>query len=307
MTKIYLITGFLGSGKTSFIKHLLNSTHEKVGVLVNEFGSVSIDGPLLRNNSTYLMELNNGSIFCSCIKDNFIKSLSELILMGMQTVFIESSGLSDPSNMSKILDILHLNPYLNFHYEGSICLVDGLNFEKEIAIMTNVERQIKHSEIILLNKTDLINREKIRDIHGMIHKINCKAVIHDVVLGKIPFETLTFPPEKTVPEETLNSLQNRPFTINMRIRNNVDPFIIKEMLEQVKSYFIRIKGIIRNPLHPYYHTVETVQDEIIVMINKDISSADQVIVFISITGTHVVSHLIKAAETYIPGNYEIMS
>ena len=74
--QLYLIGGFLGSGKTTFLKHMLeNMENRKIGVLVNEFGNISIDGTVVRKQGMEMVELNNGSIFCACLKDSFVKTL----------------------------------------------------------------------------------------------------------------------------------------------------------------------------------------------------------------------------------------
>jgi len=79
MTTIYLITGFLGAGKTTFLKERLLHAPVRTGVLVNDFGKVNFDGLQIKRQGMDLIELSNGSIFCSCLKDNFIEGLVELV------------------------------------------------------------------------------------------------------------------------------------------------------------------------------------------------------------------------------------
>lgn len=78
MLNVILITGFLGSGKTTCLQNILNAyNNESIGVIVNEFGEEGIDGKLINKNNLNMIELNNGSIFCQCIKSNFIDALCE--------------------------------------------------------------------------------------------------------------------------------------------------------------------------------------------------------------------------------------
>ena len=71
-TKLYLLTGFLGAGKTTFLTSVLNDLPDKkVAVIMNEFGKVGIDGPIIQKDGMELVELNRGSIFCSCLQLSF--------------------------------------------------------------------------------------------------------------------------------------------------------------------------------------------------------------------------------------------
>ena len=74
--KLYFLTGFLGSGKTTILRNLLeNMEGTKVGVIQNELGKISIDGTVLQNNDIQMVELNRGSIFCSCLRLSFVDAL----------------------------------------------------------------------------------------------------------------------------------------------------------------------------------------------------------------------------------------
>ena len=80
VTQVYLITGFLGAGKTTFLNRIINSfpKHKKLTLLVNEFGEIGIDGTLVEGEDIDMMEISKGSIFCVCVKTDFIKGLYEL-------------------------------------------------------------------------------------------------------------------------------------------------------------------------------------------------------------------------------------
>ena len=92
--KLYFLTGFLGSGKTTLLKNLLeNMEGMKVGVIQNELGKISIDGTVLQNDDIHMVELNRGSIFCSCLRLSFVDALAKMSQQGLEYVFVESSGL----------------------------------------------------------------------------------------------------------------------------------------------------------------------------------------------------------------------
>ena len=103
--KLYFLTGFLGSGKTTLLKNLLeNMEGMKVGVIQNELGKISIDGTVLQNDDIHMVELNRGSIFCSCLRLSFVDALAKMSQQGLEYVFVESSGFGDPSNAEEILE-----------------------------------------------------------------------------------------------------------------------------------------------------------------------------------------------------------
>ena len=78
-TKLYFLTGFLGSGKTTILRNLLeNMEGTKVGVIQNELGKISVDGTLLKNNDIEMVELTRGSIFCSCLRLSFVDALVQM-------------------------------------------------------------------------------------------------------------------------------------------------------------------------------------------------------------------------------------
>lgn len=108
MISFYLVTGFLGSGKTTFLKDILHTySHKKrIAIIQNEFAPSGVDGNEL-NQSGYpfkLVEVNNGSVFCVCMLGNFIKSIENLIRdFHPEMIFPEASGLADPVNIIELL------------------------------------------------------------------------------------------------------------------------------------------------------------------------------------------------------------
>ena len=78
-TKLYILTGFLGSGKTTLLLNILKHLKgHRVGIIQNEFGKLSIDGDILRNDDIQMIEITRGSIFCSCLKLSFVAALNEM-------------------------------------------------------------------------------------------------------------------------------------------------------------------------------------------------------------------------------------
>jgi G3E family GTPase len=135
VTEIILLTGFLGAGKTTFMRSLLDTYQDKkIGVIVNEFGERNIDGETLEKEGILMEELSNGSIFCACIKDNFLSSLIYLSKKDLEYVFIEASGLSDPSSIGQILETIKPKTVKPYSYKGAIGIVDADIFDKVLLV-----------------------------------------------------------------------------------------------------------------------------------------------------------------------------
>ena len=120
MIHLVVLTGFLGAGKTTLMQRTLDAfSDEKTGVIINEFGNENIDSVLLKREGLEISELSNGSIFCACIRDKFVDSLIEMSHMDIDYLFIEASGLADPSNMETILTGIAHKTRAGYNYHGT--------------------------------------------------------------------------------------------------------------------------------------------------------------------------------------------
>lgn len=188
MIPFYLITGFLGSGKTSFLQNLLKSQPERgrTAVIQNEFAPNSIDGQEIRRIAPGIevVEINNGSVFCACLLGNFIETLNQLIeRYKPDCIFLEASGLSDPGTLMQIIGDKQLQN--KAYLAGSVCLVDALNFSKALQKMPRVIQQIRVADLVLLNKTDLVDRPIIEKTEDQIKKLNPLAEIIQTTFGQV--------------------------------------------------------------------------------------------------------------------------
>ncbi len=249
MTQIFLITGFLGSGKTTFLTHLLTQQQlgkASVGVIINEFGAIDIDGERLESNGVTTTKLTNGSIFCACLKEDFTQALVTLLQQDLGYIFIESSGLSDPSNMVFILDFAAYlakksEDNFDYLYYGSICLVDGKYFLPTLERMVNTERQIQQSATVLVNKCDLIDEDTRNKIFETIRSIRPNVPIHAIEQGAFDLNLLKIP-EIILPDQTTNTIENRPLTCSIALQRACTPKEIQALMHCLQEHFYRIKG-----------------------------------------------------------------
>lgn len=290
MTRVYLITGFLGSGKTTFLQNQLSGKDYKTGVLMNEFGKTSIDGTLIKDEDMDMIELTNGSIFCSCLKDHFIEGLRELISRELDCIYIESSGLADPSNMLTIIELLRNQCSHDFSYEGSICIVDCLHFIKEYEIMVSVANQVRHSHTIILNKNDLIDQTTRDKIKKIIVELNPNAKRIETSYGQVDIEELNQAPYMQKPSETSNTESNRLRTLTMTFKGrDIEIKHVIELLVQIKFSCHRMKGLLS--LGDITYKIDGVQDQLKVREYNQSSDNYNKIVLISNIGTRLITHI----------------
>src|SRR6056297_166806 len=131
MIPFYLVTGFLGSGKTTLVKRMLEEygDQKQVGIIQNEFAPANLDGIDLQQTGRKfkILEINKGSVFCVCLLSNFIESLHEFIVQEKPDILIlEASGLSDPVSIGELLDAPALRHTLFLAHIW--CVVDALRF-----------------------------------------------------------------------------------------------------------------------------------------------------------------------------------
>jgi len=309
MTEIYLITGFLGSGKTTFLNSQLEDSHKQVGVLMNEFGKVSMDTLAIKTEEVDLLELKNGSIFCACLKEDFIDGLAELVKRSLDIIYIESSGLADPSDMGKVMEVLSKKVSANtFEFRGTICLIDGLFFERMFDKLISVGKQIVHSHHILINKVDLISKEQVERIINKIRSINPKVSITPISFGCVEIEKLNIRNFYIEDEDSSNTEDSKPKTVLLTFKANPSRHQLDRFLEKMGAYFYRIKGYIQ--LGKVWYKVDLVNDQIevqphLVKKNTEDQAGYGQLVCLTSQGIKSIGHLIKVAEKELTLLYDI--
>ncbi len=183
---VTIITGFLGSGKTTLLNHILQNKQElKVAVLVNEFGDINIDSQLLVSIDGNMIELGNGCICCT-INDNLVETVYQVLEREdkIDYLIIETTGVADP--LPIILTFLGTELKFLTRVDSIITVVDAEgftceHFDSEVAL-----NQIRYADLVILNKIDLVNDKKLRDLEELIRNEKQGARILHSHLGKVP-------------------------------------------------------------------------------------------------------------------------
>ena len=168
-TPVTVLTGFLGAGKTTLLNRILNGDHGmKVGVLVNDFGSINIDADLVVDVDSDVISLANGCVCCS-IRDDLSEALIQIIERPERPEYIllEASGVAEPTGIAlTFVDDASLIDRVRL--DSIICVVDA---EQVFAAPEQMELkiwQVATADMLILNKTDLVGREQIERIRGWI-------------------------------------------------------------------------------------------------------------------------------------------
>ncbi len=190
----YLVTGFLGSGKTTFLKEVLAgySSGKRIAVIQNEFAPTGVDGIELKMTGTgfRLVEINNGSVFCVCLMATFVESLQQVISeYKPEMIFLEASGLADPVNIIELLGREGLNGRVGL--ANIITIVDAPNFERGRKTLPRFRHQIMIADTVMINKSDLFEDSKTL-LYDQIRAMNPFAGIIETAFCKTDLKGLIF-------------------------------------------------------------------------------------------------------------------
>jgi G3E family GTPase len=156
---VYLITGYLGSGKTTLLNHLLADrrlAEQRLALIVNEFGTLGIDGQLVRGADGHVFELNRGSLFCACTRVEFAHTLRQIAgEVAPDLVLAEATGVAATSDLAGLFETTCGE--IHFRIQANVCVVDGLNFTKVLPYLKAARAQVAYADGIVINKSDLVD------------------------------------------------------------------------------------------------------------------------------------------------------
>jgi G3E family GTPase len=212
---VTVLSGFLGAGKTTLLNHILNNREGlRVAVIVNDMSEVNIDAQLIKHGGASLnrveeklVEMSNGCICCT-LREDLLIEISKLAKQGkFEYLLVESTGISEPlpvaetfsfedesgESLGKIATLdtmVTVVDGFNFlrDYEEGVELKDrnlGINEDDDRSISDLLVDQIEFANVIVLNKTDLLEPEKLQELHKIIAHLNPEAKIIESEFGKI--------------------------------------------------------------------------------------------------------------------------
>lgn len=191
MTKVDIISGFLGAGKTTFIKLLIENVFagEKLVLIENEFGEIGIDGGFLKDAGIEITEMNSGCICCTLVGD-FSKALRKVIEeYHPDRVLIEPSGVGKLSDVSKAIE--HVKKEADIEIEGRITIVDGKKAKMYLKNFGEFFKdQVAYANTIVVSRTQMMEDHSIEECVKMLREENKEASIISTSWDKLSKEAI---------------------------------------------------------------------------------------------------------------------
>lgn len=183
---VTIITGFLGSGKTTLLNHILsNQEGLKTAVLVNEFGEIGIDNELIITTGEDMVELSNGCICCT-INNDLVEAVYKVLERGEKVDYlvVETTGLADPLPVALTFLGTELRDLTRL--DSIITVVDAANYSLDLFNSQAAYSQIAYGDVIVLNKTDLVEEADLDALEVRIRDIKDGARILRTTRSQVP-------------------------------------------------------------------------------------------------------------------------
>ena len=186
---VTIVTGALGAGKTTFVNYVLTAEHGlKIGVIVNEYGAVGIDGDIIVASKERMIELPNGCICCT-VRGDLVEASKKLIATKkIDYLMIETSGLAEVIPVAMTFNAPEL--IKKAELDSIICVIDAENFDENMKRNRTALEQLQCADIVLLNKVDLVDKKKVEEIKKDVKKKVPKSQILETVKGRANLKLL---------------------------------------------------------------------------------------------------------------------
>ena len=262
MIQSFIITGFLGVGKTTMLINTVKKyfSDKKVAIIVNEFGDIGVDGNILSNVYSEVLEISEGCICCQLAQE-FESGVIEIMnKYHPEIIFVETSGASEPFPIFLSLQNLGIS------VEGVICVVDSKNLDSYKENST-AKYQIGGSNIIVLNKTDLVTDMELETITSDVVKIKEEYNIKNNLTGKTIFDryVIDYAQQGLLNKEVFDGVYKVEEIIGIAkdyqhhdhtsrdsitqkvayLKENIEFSDIEEVLNSLPKSIYRVKGVIK--------------------------------------------------------------
>jgi G3E family GTPase len=247
-----IVTGFIGSGKTTLIGHLIDdliAQRQKVAFIKNEVGDADVDAAILKGKNIQTQELLNGCICCTLVGP-FITAINELITqVHPDRIIIEASGAADTPSLA-----LMVSGHPQLKRDGVITVIDVVNFEGYEDLSITTKEQATFTDLIVFNKVELVDLEQKKRVVGYVRELNEFAPIIEAPQGHLNPE-LAFGLDSTELDQLLSAQPENPATHDHLHQDQITGFHLEihtpisrekflAWLPQVPKSIFRIKGIL---------------------------------------------------------------
>ncbi|MBK6689346.1 MAG: GTP-binding protein [Deltaproteobacteria bacterium] len=247
---VTILTGFLGAGKTTLVNHLLKTAADrKIGVLVNDFGEINIDAELIVGTSEGVISLANGCICCT-MQGDLQKSVLAVLerTPRPEHLLVEASGLSNPGPLAEVF--FQLQKQGNLRLDGIVAVVDATRFPfDDLKGQPLARDQVLASDLVVLNKVDLVSSERVEVIKAAVRQRLPKARVIEAVRAQVPAEVLlglsAWPADRVPPHVHGHDLEALGYR-SLLFRSD-RPFDFKKLVQVIEGLptgIVREKGVI---------------------------------------------------------------
>lgn len=190
-----VVAGFLGSGKTTLLNQLLRKNGgTRIGVLVNDFGSINIDSMLVAGQVDSMVSLGNGCLCCAVDASELDEMLDRLARPGspIDVIVVEASGLAEPVNLIRMV-IGSTNPRIS--YGGLVEVVDAAHFPRTRARHPELLSHLRLADLVVLNKADLVPADELSLLRHELERLVRQVPVYPTAYGRLDPGLLFDPPE----------------------------------------------------------------------------------------------------------------
>ena len=188
-TPVTVLTGYLGAGKTTLLNRILSEPHgKKYAVIVNEFGEIGIDNDLIVNADEEVFEMNNGCICCT-VRGDLIRIIEGLMRRKgkFDAIIVETTGLADPAPVAQTF-FVDEEVGKKTRLDAVVTVADAKWLKDRLKDAPEAKNQIAFADVILLNKTDLVDEAELQEVEARIRGINPYAKLHRTQRSEIALD-----------------------------------------------------------------------------------------------------------------------
>ena len=186
---VTVLTGYLGAGKTTLLNRILSEPHgKKYAVIVNEFGEIGIDNELIVGADEEVFEMNNGCICCT-VRGDLIRIIDGLMRRKgkFDAIIVETTGLADPAPVAQTFFVDEAVGR-NTKLDAVVAVADAKWLKDRLRDAPEAKNQIAFADVILVNKTDLVTPEELRELEMRVRAINPYAMLHRTQRCSLPLD-----------------------------------------------------------------------------------------------------------------------
>ncbi|MBY6412367.1 GTP-binding protein [Rhodococcus sp. BP-252] len=195
---VVLVSGFLGSGKTTLLNHLLrNNRGIRIGVVVNDFGSINIDSMMVAGQVDSMVSLGNGCLCCAvdaAEMDTMFDALASSA-SNIDVIVVEASGLAEPRNLIRLV---LASENRRIVYGGLVGVVDGVEFAGTRRSHPEIDHHLRLADLVVLNKIDRLDSAERAVVRDVVRDIVGEVPILETAHGRVDAQLLFDVPERTV-------------------------------------------------------------------------------------------------------------